>query len=88
MESPVKMIRCRHALSRKELAHLAGVSYQSVYRAEVGLVQHPYDRIVQTLAVLGHDPDVIRGEHAEFIRQLAQHAMAKARGTTDGLPGA
>lgn len=88
VESPIKMIRCRHALSRMELAHLAGVSYQSIYRTEAGLVQRPYDKIVQALAVLGHDPNAIRREHAEFIRYLAQQAMAKARGTGDGLPRA
>lgn len=86
MDNPIKTIRHRHALSRKELAQLAGVPYNGVYRTEAGLVQHPHARIVQALADLGYDPEVIRGEYAKYVGELRERAVAKARGTTDGSP--
>lgn len=77
MGNPVAEVRERHGLTRKELAHLAGVSYDAVYRTEVALVTRPHRKIVEALAKLGYDPTKLRADFAGYAEELKELTMRK-----------
>ena len=79
MENPIIKIRKKHNLERKELAHIAGIPYDAVFRTEKGLVQHPHEKIIKALNQLGHDPEEINSKYNKYIQHLREKALEKAQ---------
>lgn len=79
MINPIVKIRQEHNLDRKELGHIAGTPYDTVFRNEKGLVQHPHKKILKALEELGHDPNQILKKYEKYLDHLRDKALEKAQ---------
>lgn len=79
MINPIIQIRKHHNLERKDLAHMSGIPYDSVWRTEKGLVQHPHEKILEALEQLGYNPDEVRKKYKNYIEDLQNKAFEKAK---------
>lgn len=67
MDGNLRRVRERKALSRKELAALSGVDESTIYRLEIGRVQHPIPRTIRKLAeALGVDVEVLTSQQGDL----------------------
>jgi len=66
-------------LTKKEFANLSGVSYDTLSRNEVGLVQQPHRKIIKALEELGHNPEKILADYKTYKDNLQKKALKKAK---------
>ncbi|MFW6026194.1 MAG: helix-turn-helix domain-containing protein [Candidatus Woesearchaeota archaeon] len=79
MKNPIVKIRKSYNLTKKEFANLSGVSYDTLSRNEVGLVQQPHKKILKALEELGHDPEKIRSDYKKYKENLQKKALQKGK---------